>query len=61
MKKNLSLAYYILHVTTRPNHSVKQGRPTRDPRARSGPPKILKWPTKGFCVGWLIDASALTL
>ena len=34
---------------------LKQGRPTR------GPPKVLKWPTKSFCVGWLIDASALTL
>ena len=42
-------------------HSLGQGRPTRGPRARSGPPKVLKWPTKGFCVGWLINASALTL
>ena len=37
--------------------NVQQGRPTRGPRAKSGPPKVLKWPA----VGWLIDASALTL
>ena len=23
---------------------LKQGRPTRGPRATSGPPKVLKWP-----------------
>ena len=37
--------------------AINQGRPTRGPRAKSGPPKVLKWPA----VGWLIDASALTL
>ena len=44
-----------------PTYHVSQGRPTRGPRAACGPPKVLKWPAKGFSSGWLIGPCALTL
>ena len=44
-----------------PIKHLAQGRPTRGPRATSAPPEVLKGPAKGFYIGWLIYASALTL
>ena len=39
--------------------TIQQGRPTRGPRDTCGPPKVSKWPAKGFYIGWLIDCYAL--
>ena len=35
-------------------YALGQGRPTRSP------PKVSKWPAKGFNIDWLIDPDALT-